>query len=189
MVIGAALVLAPAGVHAQGHDLDGRGVTVAVTPDLSFGRRIGAAHALFIEAASLGTQVEVTAGGALGATLDVGLWAFAVTCDGMSPSCGETGVSAVAGIRYAPLLRSPRRLAPYLGGGGGAIRLNNGAVALVGSARAGLDIGLGPSSALRLQMAYQPIRQSGDSGYPTRSWVEVTHLQVISVGLRMGRMP
>lgn len=189
LVIGAVLVLAPVGVRAQSHDSGPAGITVAVTPDLSFGRRVGSAHALQFEAVSLGTQVEVTAGGALGATLDVGLWGFAVACDGLSPSCGETGVSAVAGVRYAPRLRASRRLVPYLGGGGGAIRLNDGNVGLVASARAGVDIGLGRSSALRLETKYQPIRQSGFSDHLGRTRVEVDHLQMISVGFRMGRMP
>jgi hypothetical protein len=188
VVIGAILVLAPGGVHAQGHDPAPPGFTVAVTPDLSIGRRLASAHALAFEAVSLGTQVEVTRGGALGVTLDVGLWAFAVACTGVAPSCGETGVSAVAGVRYAPRLWASRRVVPYLGGGAGALRLNDGHVGLVGSARAGVDIGLGRNSALRLETKYQPIRQSGYSDPIDRHWVEVDHLQMISVGFRMGRM-
>jgi hypothetical protein len=189
LVIGAVFVLAPAGAHAQSPDSGLPGIAAAVTPGISFGRRAGARHALAVEAVSLGTQIEVTGGGALGVTLDVGLWAFAVACDGLSSSCGETGMSGVVGVRYAFRPRASRRLVPYLGGGGGAIRRNDGNVGLVGAARAGVDVGLGRSSALRLETKYQPIRHSGFSEYLGRSWVEVDHLQMISVGFRMGGMP
>lgn len=188
MVMAAALVGAPGGARAQGHDPGARGITVAVTPDLSFARRVGSAHALLFEAVSLGTQIEVTTGGALGATLDLGLWGFAVMCDWRSP-CGETGVSAVAGVRYAPRFIASHGVAPYLGGGGGAIRYNHGPVSLMGSVRAGIDIALGRRSALRIETKYQPIRHAGHSPHLGEKWVEVDHLQSISVGFRMGRVP
>lgn len=135
----------------------------AVTPEISIGRWVTSGHSRSGNAVSIGLQLELPARRPLSVTVDANAWGSSVMCPlGISDSpCGETGVSGIVGLRYAPPFAIRGRMTPWLGGGGGMIRWNDGVVAAIGSARIGVDVGLGARSSLRAETRYQPIWHSG----------------------------